>query len=172
MSTDTDENDTQKHRCECGRTFENDRALTSHQSQDDCETSELVGVAATSENDHGETDPDSPEAIWAEVDPVEEGTASEDFERRELSDGRPVVCKDLSRKRFQEYREQVANRQRGEVDDAEAASRAMVRALKEHFETPSFENLTYEAYEQEKLNYYDKFLRVIAPELAAEQRNS
>jgi len=51
MSTDTDDNDTQEHRCECGRTFENERALTSHQSQTGCETAELVGVAAASEND-------------------------------------------------------------------------------------------------------------------------
>jgi hypothetical protein len=151
MSTDTDDSD-------------------DYDDSDD-ESKEYDTLTNDTDDDHGETDLDSPEAVWGDVDPVEAGAASTEFEEKTLSNGKPVVAKDLTEGDIERYRDRVESRHR-DLSDEEIGQRAIMIALVEHYDTPSFSGLTFEKYKQGRLGYYNKFLEAIAPEIAARRRGN
>jgi hypothetical protein len=116
-----------------------------------------------------EIDYDSPESIWGDIDPVEAGKASTEFERKELPNGKPVVAKDVTEGDIERYRTRVEARNR-DLPDKEIGERTIMLALIEHYETPSFDSLTYERYKEGKVGYYNQFIKAIAGDTGAGNR--
>jgi hypothetical protein len=163
MSTDTDDSDD----------YDDSDDSDDESKEYDTLTNDTDDDRATDPDspDPDSPDPDSPEAVWDDVDPVEAGAASTEFEEKTLSNGKPVVAKDLTEGDIERYRDRVESRHR-DLSDEEIGQRAIMIALVEHYDTPSFSGLTFEKYKQGRLGYYNKFLEAIAPEIAARRRGN
>jgi hypothetical protein len=116
-------------------------------------------------------DPDSPESVWADVDPVAEGKASGEFERKHLPDGRPVRAKDVTLGDLEQYRDRVQARHQN-ASDTEIGERTVMLALKEHYDEPSFDHLTLDEYKDSKIGYYNQFVELIFGDVEDTQGNA
>lgn len=102
---------------------------------------------------------------WSDVDPEQEGAAPDEFQELELPDGRPVVAKHVQEGEIQDYRRQIRARH-DDIDEDELGERVIVEVIKDHYKTPDMGYLTYQKFKDSKTGYYDKFINIIAPELA------
>jgi hypothetical protein len=116
-------------------------------------------------------DPDNPEDVWADIDPVAEGKTSGEFEKKYLPDDRPVRAKEVTQGDLEQYRDRVEARYRN-VSDKEIAERTIMLALKEHYDEPSFDHLTLEEYKDGKLGHYNKFVELIFGDVENTQGNA
>lgn len=108
------------------------------------------------------------EEFWSDIDPEAEGSASDEWEQKELADGRPVIVKEVKEGELQSYRQEVQARN-DDIGEERLTRKVLVKVLQDHYKTPDFSYLTPGEIEQSKMGYYDQFVDPIAPELANQQ---